>query len=320
MAIRIGLIGAGRQGRAHLDGLAALGDVQVVSVCDNDRARAESAAAPFGASAHINFRTLIEAERLDAVFLCLPPFARGEPEVLAARAGIHLFATGPVASSVEKARQVQSEIEKAGVLVSVASPWRYFSGTDRARELLADRKIALVAGRSFGALPGAEWRRRRESSGGYFVQEASDLVDLARHLVGEIATVSAAASEGMAAAREPDCDIEDALVAVLRFRNGAVGEIVSSHVVPYGESVLSVVADGMEVRISAESLDVNRRGCTMQQEHAGASLRKAQEAFLEAVKSGNSDGVRCNYADAVRTLEVCLAAAESARTGKVVSL
>jgi len=320
MAVRIGLIGAGHVGRRHLESLSAIPDVQIAAVCDSDRGLAERAAAPFGASPHINFRTLLEAERLDAVCVCLPPFARGEPEMLAARAGIHLLVSVPVAISAEKARQVQEEIETSGVVASVAGAWRHLSGTERALEWLRDRKVALVRGWSFGAVPPAGWRSRRESSGGYFAQEAVHLVDLARYLVGDVTSVSAMASEGIASARLPDHDIEDALVTILRFRNGAVGEIVSADVVPYEASVLSVVADGIEIRISEKSLEISQPGNETRQNHTGTALRAAQEAFLEAVKTGDRSSVRCSYADAVRTLEVMRAAAESAQTGKVVSL
>ena len=320
MAIRIGLIGAGRVGCAHLESLATIPEVEVAAVCDSDRARAESAAQSFGAAVHINFRALLEAERLDAVILCLPPFARGEPEMLAARAGIHLLVEGPVAVSVQKARQVQEEIEKGGVLASVACPWRYLSGTDRAMEMLSDRKIALVRAWRFGPPPPTGWRCRRESSGGYFLQEAADLIDLARHLAGEITTVSAMEFQGIAAARLPDYDIEDALAAVVHFRSGAVGEIVSTDIAPSEESVLSVTADRLEMRITSESLEVVEPGQRTRQEHSGVALRASQEAFLEAVRSGNAGAIRCTYADAVRTLEVLLATTESAQTGKVIKL
>ena len=43
-------------------------------------------------------------------------------------------------------------------------------------------------------------------------------------------------------------------------------------------------------------------------------------AFLDAVKSGQPGPVRSSFADAVRTLEVALAANESAQTGKLISL
>ena len=50
MTIRVGLIGAGRQGLMHVPGLAAMTGVQVAAVCDSDRALAEQAAGPFGAA------------------------------------------------------------------------------------------------------------------------------------------------------------------------------------------------------------------------------------------------------------------------------
>ena len=41
--------------------------ISLAAVCDSDRAKAEGAGQPFGASAHINFRTMLEAERLAAI-------------------------------------------------------------------------------------------------------------------------------------------------------------------------------------------------------------------------------------------------------------
>lgn len=320
MTIRMGMIGAGRIGRAHLESWSSLPEVQIAAVCDSDRSLAESAAEPFGATVHIDFRTLLEAEHLDAVCVCLPPIGRGEPEILAARAGIHLFVAGTIALNIEKARQVQKEVESAGIVTCVAGTWRYLSGTDRARELLGEKRIGLVRGQRFGPAPPEGWRTRRESSGGYFAQEAVDLIDLARYLVGDVTHVSAMRSEGIVAAAHPGYDIEDALVATLRFRNGAVGEIVTADVVPYERTVLAVVSEEGELRITPEALETFQEGAQHRQAHTGDPLRKVHETFLQAVNTGKTGEVRCDYADAVRTLEVILAAEESVQAGKVIAL
>lgn len=320
MSIRIGLIGAGRVGRVHLRGLAPNPNVRIAAVCDTDRRLAEDTAAPFEAAVHINFRNMIEAERLDAAFVCLPPFARGEPEVLAARAGIHLFLTPPVGLNVEKAREVNKEIEKAGVVCAVARPWRHLDGLARAREALADRKIALVRGWRFGPMPDEGWRWQRDASGGCFLQEATDLVDLALSLAGEVAGVSAAASEGIAASRAAGCDVEDALAAVLHFRNGAAGMIATAQVATRRESVLSLVADGAEVRITPEYVEIAEDVRRVRFEQRGDATIAAQEEFLEAVRTGKADLVCCDYASAIRVLEVCLGARTSAESRTVVDL
>ena len=320
MTIRIGVIGAGPEGREYMRHLSELPDAEIVAVCDNDRARAETVAEPHGASAYINFRTLLEAEHLDAMFVCLPPFSSGEPEILAARAGIHMFVHAPVAVNIQKARQIQAEIEKSGVLASVAYPWRYLSGVDYAKELLADQKIGIVRGCDFGATPRGGWRCSRESAGSYFLQEASDLIDMARYLAGDIVSVSAMEFAGIVSTRNPDCDIEDALAAVVRFRSGAVGEFISADIAPSPEHSLSVIADRLEVTVTAEAIRIKEPGKETLLKHAGIALRTAEETFLEAVTTGKGAIIRSDYGDAVRTMEVAVTATESAQTGKIINL
>lgn len=320
MAIRIGLIGAGRAGREHLAELAGFPDVNVAAVCDADRTLAEETAAPYDAKVHINFRTLLESERLDAVFICVPPFSRGEPESAAARAGIHLFIERPVALNVEKARLIQKEIETAGIVAGVAYPWRYLSGLDRAREMLGDKRITLIIGSCQSEIPPEGWRRRMDSAGGQLTREATDLIDLARYLGGEMSSIAAVQHMGGLAARVPEYDIEDAVSAVISFRSGAIGQITSTDVSPRRENMLTMIADDLEIRITSEYMEAVRPDERLVVNHSEPGLRSCQRAFLEAVKSGNSKKMRCGYADAVRSLEIALAARTSAESGQVVRL
>lgn len=319
MTIRVGVIGAGSLGQAHLDSLAGFEDVEIVAVCDRDRAAAVAAAAPFDATAHIGFRNLIEAERLDAVFVCLPAFSLGEPEMLAARAGIHLFIEQPVALNAQKAREVCREIEKADVIASVAYTWRYLSGVDRLKEKLEGRKVAMLQGRRFLPLPPSGWRRRREASGGLFMQAATELVDVARYLAGEVVSVCAMETEGIAAAQALDCDIEDAAAVMLAFRSGTMGQIACADVAPCrDEASLCVMAEGLQATITPQSMEVMEAGRVVCEDHRATGLHEAHAAFLKAVQRGKPELVRSTYADALATLEVALAARESAESGKMV--
>ena len=320
MTIRVGMIGAGRMGQPHLQSLASFPEVQVAAICDSHRSLAEAAARPFGANVHINFRTMLEAGRLDAVFVCIPPSARGEPETAAARAGIHLFLERPVAMSVEKARQIQKEIEKAGVVVAVAYPWRYLSGAERAKELLRDKRVAAVHGVWQGPVPADGWRRKRESSGGQMLVEATDLLDLARYFGGEMAAIFAVQFQGLVAAHAGDYDIEDAMGVLIRFCSGAIGQILSTDVSPRHESALTVLGEDLEMRLTSESLEVVEPGKKTVLQHLESGLASCHRAFFEAVKSDNAKLLRASYPDAVRSLEVALAARMAAETGEVVNL
>jgi predicted dehydrogenase len=91
-------------------------------------------------------------------------------------------------------------------------------------------------------------------------------------------------------------------------------------VAPREESLLSVIAGELELRLTPESLEVVEAGKRTSLQHSEGGLAACQRAFLEAVKAGEPARVRSSFADAVGTLEVALAVNESAQTGKVVNL
>ena len=80
MTTRIGLVGAGFIAGRHLDALTAIEGVRVAGVADPRADRAEVLAARAGAAAYAHWQDLIDVERLDALYVCVPPHAHGEVE------------------------------------------------------------------------------------------------------------------------------------------------------------------------------------------------------------------------------------------------
>ena len=106
MPIRIGFVGIGWIAGTHMDALSQLEDAQPVAFCDLDSGRAERAAARFGGRAYTDWRAMLDAESLDALYICLPPHAHDGVEIAAAERGIHLFVEKPVARDLDYARRV----------------------------------------------------------------------------------------------------------------------------------------------------------------------------------------------------------------------
>jgi len=321
MAVKIGFVGSGGIARAHLRSLENMPQARVVAVCDLDRSRAESVAEPLGASVHVDYHAMIENEDLDALYVCVPPFAHGEVEVLAAGRGLHLFVEKPVALSVEKARQVASAIKSAAVVSAVGYHWRYQTGTDHAREVLEGRRIAVLLGYWMSRMPGVEWWRVQEKSGGQVVEQTTHVFDLARYFAGEVADVYACAFQGVMAPKTPNYNVDDASTVSLRFRNGTIGNITSCDMLPLSyKAGLTIVAEDMVVELRPKDLTIIEKGKTVTLEQEGSAFDREDETFLKAVEQNDPSLVRSSYEDAVKTLEVTLAANESIDTGKVVSL
>ena len=74
MTVRIGLIGAGGMGRAHLARIAGvLSGGEIVAVADINHEAAVSAAEPYGAKAYDSADELINAPDVDAVLIATLP-------------------------------------------------------------------------------------------------------------------------------------------------------------------------------------------------------------------------------------------------------
>src|SRR5687768_17324448 len=104
--LRVGFIGCGHIAREYLQRLDALGAaVRVQAFCDLDARRARLLAGGREARVYTDYRTMLAAESLDAVFDNLPPFARHDELVLAAQHGCAIFTTKPLGLEMESVRR-----------------------------------------------------------------------------------------------------------------------------------------------------------------------------------------------------------------------
>ena len=118
--IRVGLVGAGRQGRAILGELAQFEDVEVIGICDKIEGRLKSGQRRTpGAQALADWRALLELPKLDAVVVATPTHAHREIALAALAAGKHVYCEAPLAHTIEDARAIaQAARGASGVFAS----------------------------------------------------------------------------------------------------------------------------------------------------------------------------------------------------------
>jgi hypothetical protein len=143
--VRIGMVGAGAVAARHLRALLAMDGVEVAAVADPALERARELAGEAGAAAYPNHMELLAAERLDAVYICVPPFAHGAPELAVIDAGLPMFVEKPVAIDQETAAGIAARLAGTSLVTCTGA------GADRDR-------AAGRGGRAPGPLDG---RRRR---------------------------------------------------------------------------------------------------------------------------------------------------------------
>ena len=316
-SVRIGFIGCGGIATLHMNNLSRIEGVELVAFCDVDEGRANAAAEKFKGVAYTDHRAMLARERLDAVYICLPPNAHTDQEILAAQAGVAVFVEKPVARTLDKALEVREAIQKSGVINAVGYHFRYFDGTEIAQERLRGKTIGMVMGYWMGGLPGTYWWRRLEMSGGQIVEQTTHIFDLARYLVGEIVQVSAATA--LRALHDvPDLNVPDVGVVNVWFQNGAVGCIANTCLLKMGYTTgLHILTPDLIAEITWSGVKLIEPYRTEEIRHQRNGHFYESVVFVEAVRTKNQALIRSDYADAVKTLAATLAALESADKGGV---
>ncbi len=316
---RIGFIGAGGIANRHLGNLLGFDDVQVVALADLELDRAREAAARCEATAYADHAEMLGRERLDAVYLCVPPFAHGAPEAAAIERGLPFFVEKPLAIDLETAEAVARRVQERGLVTAAGYHWRYLDITERAQALLRATPARLALGYWLDSTPPPRWWTREAQSGGQTVEQTTHIFDLARLLVGEVTGVSASAAR-TARAAHPDADVADVSVATLQFASGALGSIASTCLLGWPHRIgLHLFGEGLAIEISEFDLMVDvGQGRPVQRAEGDPFVREDRD-FIDAVQ-GKPNTIRVPYAEALETHRLVTAAARSAREGRPIAL
>ena len=89
--LKVAFIGTGNIARGgHLRHLSQWDDVDLVAFCDINDEAADRAVGEYGGVAYTSAKRMLDEVKLDAVYVCLPPFAHTDQEILAAQRGVPL--------------------------------------------------------------------------------------------------------------------------------------------------------------------------------------------------------------------------------------
>lgn len=202
-AARVALVGCGDISALHLDAIAATEGVELVAVCDVDRARREAAGERWGVPAVADFETMLDEHRPDAVHVCTPHHLHAPMAIAALDRGIHVVLEKPLAHGVAEGRAVVAAAERSSAKLGICFQNRYNLPVRAAVEALRSGELGAVTGGSATVVwhrtaeyyAAAPWRGRWETSGGgLLMNQAIHTLDLLQWLVGDVVAVDGSAS------------------------------------------------------------------------------------------------------------------------------
>jgi predicted dehydrogenase len=255
--INVGLVGYKFMGKAHSNAYRQVAhffpDVALRPVlhtlCGRDAAAAQAAAEQLGwANVETDWRTMLSGDAIGLVDISTPGDSHAPIAIAAAESGKHIFCEKPLANTLAEARQMRDAVERAGVVGMVNFNYRRVPAVQLAKRLIDDGRLGKIYHWRAVYLQDwimdpnfpLVWRLQKDQAGsGAMGDLGAHIVDLARMLVGEIASVTgltetfikqrpleagtnsalgATAGEGMG-----EVTVDDAALFLARFASGAVG-------------------------------------------------------------------------------------------------
>jgi predicted dehydrogenase len=218
-------------------------------ICGLDRRQVRAMARAYGwDDTSSDWREVVARPEIDLVDICTPGDSHAEIAIAAARAGKAVLCEKPLANTVADAERMLAAVERARVPHMICHNYRRVPAVLLARQIIREERIGKV--RHFRgtylqdwitdpAFP-LVWRLDRKQAGsGALGDIASHAIDLARMLVGEIAEVAGATETFIrtrplpgAPRRRGRVTVDDAVVAAVRFANGAIGTIEATRLAP----------------------------------------------------------------------------------------
>ena len=339
VTLRYGILGAGVVVPLHLEGIAALDDVELVGISAPDGA--EALAEVVGTRAFTDNLELLGLG-LDVVVVAAPHPFHPALTIEALARGAHVLVEKPLAVEVREADAMIAAAGDAGRLLGVCFQQRFRPVIAAARELITAGRLGelirvsivdpLYRPNSYYGTAG--WRGTwAGEGGGVLMNQAPHTLDLLCHLAGPPATVW-----GRARRRSQPMEAEDTATALLEWENGAVGTLAVSTTEP-GVQRIELVGDRGRIEIVGETIAFERFEPSVS-EHLGTApgMFDAPDRLSESVElpAGRGDhvDVHTDFAAAVRTggvprvpahdalwsLEVANAIVLSTHTGEAVPL
>ncbi|MBX3082750.1 MAG: Gfo/Idh/MocA family oxidoreductase [Anaerolineae bacterium] len=240
---RIAIIGTGASINNHVEAIRAVGDrVQVVAAVDVDEARVKAFADKFTVPRYFtDAADMLAAVKPDLVHIVTPPATHMPLAIQCLEAGAWVYCEKPLCRSLAEFDQITQAEQRTGRYLSTVFQWRFGSAAQHLKRLIAANQLGrFLVGNCHtlwyrnAAYYQVPWRGKWSTeSGGPTTTLGIHLMDLFLWLVDEWAEVTA-----ITGTLDRQIEVEDVSMALVRFQDGSLGNIVNSALSPRQESHL----------------------------------------------------------------------------------
>ncbi len=313
--------------RGYADAVAAHPDCETVVIWDEDPLRGQTEADKRDVPYNEHLDQVLAHPDVDAVVVNAPTSLHRDVLIQAAKAGKHIFTEKSLTITTSDAIEVIRAVEDAGIKFMISLPSRtrpeiLFAKKVLDQGLIGDvtlmrARIAHMAALDKWFSGGSTWFGDAEQAGGgAFFDLGCHRVDVMRWFLGEPSTVVAQMNNFSG-----NYDIDDNMVAVVTFRNKAIGILDVSWVHRHGPNPLEIYGtegylgidaapNGPKIQLISNKLNTGDIQGVIAPTNLPAALPAPLNQWISSIKDGTTSTISIyDGYNLVQLLEGCYTAA-----------
>ncbi len=232
--IKTAIIGCGKVSHLHAAALQQGRNTALTAIYSRSIEKANNFASQYGIQAFDNIEKMIADAGIESVVICTPHPFHADAVIKAAEAGAHCLVEKPLASSLQDCDAMILACKKNQVKLGVVSQRRFYEPVQRLRKAIDEKKIGAPA---LGTINMLGWRDKayydsdqwrgtwQMEGGGVLVNQAPHQIDIFQWLMGPIDEVYGVWRN----LNHPYIEVEDTALAIVKFKSGAIGNIIVSN-------------------------------------------------------------------------------------------
>jgi predicted dehydrogenase len=232
--IRFAILGCGKVAHLHAKALKNLPLADFRAVWSRTATSADDFARQYGVTAYSAIGDMVRKEKIDAVIVCTPHPFHLAPAIEAMEAGAHVLIEKPLASNLQDCDGILAVARNTERVAGVISQRRWNAASRRVKAAIDAGKIGAPV---LGTVQVLGWRDEqyyaadpwrgtwKEEGGGILVNQSPHQLDMLLWYMGEIESVFGA----WANVNHPYIEVDDTALAIIRFKNGALGNVLVSN-------------------------------------------------------------------------------------------
>lgn len=228
------MVGCGKVAATHALAWHRLPASDFAGVCDRNLDRAKALAAQFNVRAYGDLAEMIVAEHLEILSICTQHTEHAALVEIAAGLGAHVIVEKPLAVDLPSCDRAIAACRAAGVKLGTVSQRRFYEPVQRMKSALHSgllgkpvlAEVVMLGWREPAYYTLGHWRGTwKGEGGGVAVSQAPHYLDLMSWFMGPVRELSAYWDNY----NHPNIEVDDTVVAAIRFESGAMASIILSN-------------------------------------------------------------------------------------------